>query len=60
MSKIHKNLWTVLNYTDVLFILVSGVTDCVSVSVTSLVDIQMGIVISAIELKVCITTARIK
>ena len=60
MNKIHKNLWTVLNYTDVLFILVSGVTGCVSVSVTSLVDIQIGIVISAIELKVCITTARIK
>ena len=60
MSKIHKNMWTVLNYTDGLFILVSGVTDCVPVSVTSLVDIPVGIVIFAIGRKVCITTARIK
>ena len=48
MSKKHEKGFTILNYTENFFILVSAITGCVSISAfTSLVGIPMGITSSA-------------
>ena len=61
MSKKHKNAYRVLNYIEYLFILISTVTGCVSVSAfASLVGIPIEITSSAIGLKICVITAGIK
>ena len=50
-----------LNYVEHLFILVSSVTGCVSISAfASLVCVPVGITSSAVGLKICSTTAGIK
>ena len=44
MSKKHKNVYKVLNYSEHLLILISTVTGCVSISnVASLVNVSIGI-----------------
>ena len=48
-----------MNYIEYLFILASAVTECVSIS-ASLVGIPVGIMNSAVELKICARTAGIK
>ena len=61
MSKKHKNVYRVLNYTEHLLILISTVTRYISISVfASLVVIPIGITSSAIGLKICLITAGIK
>ena len=61
MNKKHKNLFRVLNYIELLLILISTVTGCVFISVfTSFVDIPIGITSSAVGLKTCVITAEIK
>ena len=58
MSKKHKK---VLNYIEQLLILVSTVSGYVSISAfASLVSIFIGIMSSAIGLKICVITAAIK
>ena len=60
ISKKHKNIYRVLNYTDHLLILTWAITGCVFISAfASLVGILIGITSSAIELKNCVITARI-
>ena len=60
MSK-HKKVYRVLNYIKHLLIIISRVSGCVSISVfPSLVSITMGVVSSAIRLKICVITAGIK
>ena len=50
-----------MNYIDHSCIVVSTITGCVSISAfASLVDILIGITISAIRLKICVITAGIK
>ena len=50
-----------MNYTEHWFILVSTITGCVSISTfPSLVGIPVGITSSAVGLKICAITARIK
>ena len=61
MSKQNKNVCRVLNYLDQTLIVLSTVTGCASISAfASLVDIPIGIASSAIGLKMCVITARIK
>ena len=61
ISKKHKKIFRTLNQTDHLFILVSTVTGCVSVSpCTSLVSIPVGTANSATTMRVCTITAGIK
>ena len=61
MSKKHKNVYRVLNYTEHLLILISTVTRYISISMfASLVVIPIGITSSAIGLKICLITAGIK
>ena len=61
MSKQHKNVCRVLNYLDQTLIVISAVTGCASISAfASLVGIPIGITSSAIGLKMCVITARIK
>ena len=61
MSKQHKNVCRVLNYFDQTLIVISTVTGCSSISAfASLVGIPIGITSSAIGLKMCVITARIK
>ena len=61
MSKKHKNVCRVLNYTDHLLIVISTITECVSISAfTSLLGIPLGFTSSAIGLKTCAITAGIK
>ena len=60
MSKKHKNVYSVLNYVEHLLILIT-VTGCGSISVfASLVCIPIGIISSAIGLKICVITAETK
>ena len=59
MNKKHKKVCTALNYTDHLLILASTITGCIS-AFDSLINIPIGITGSAIELKICAITARIK
>ena len=61
MSKKYKKLCATLNYIEHFLILASTVTRCVSISsFASVVDIPIGITSSAIGLKICAITARIK
>ena len=61
MSKKHKKLCRVLNYTEHLLIVISTITGCVYISAfASLVGISVGITSSAIGVKICVITAGIK
>ena len=61
MSKKHTKVFRVLNYIDHSLIVISTITGCVSISVfASLVGIPIGIISSAIVLKMCVKTAGIK
>ena len=54
MSKKHKKVCTTLNYIEHFLILESTITGCVSISFfVSLIGIPIGIMISAIILKIC-------
>ena len=61
MNKKHKNRCTVLKYIDHLHIVISTITGYVFISAfTSLVGIPIGILGSAIGLKICPITTGIK
>ena len=61
MSNRHKNVFTVLNYVEHLFVLASAVTRCVSISAfVSFVGIPIGITSSAVGIKISAITAEIK
>ena len=61
MSKKHKKVCRVLNYMDHLFIVISTITGCVSISAfASLVGIPIGITSSGTGLKICAITVGIK
>ena len=61
MSKKHKKICTTLNYIEHFLILGSTITGYISISVFAfLVGIPIGIIISAIGLKVCAITAAIE
>ena len=61
MSKKHKKVCTTLNFIEYFLILVSTIAWCVSVfAFPFLVGTPLGIASSAIELKTCAITARIK
>ena len=61
MSKKHKKVCATLNYIEHLLILVSTISGCISISAfASLLGIPIEITSSAIELKICAITARVK
>ena len=61
MSKKHKKVCIILSYIDHSLIVISTITECVSISAfASLVGIPIGITSSTIGLKTCIITAGIK
>ena len=61
MSKKHKKVCRVLNDIEHLLILVSAVTECVSISAfASLVGILIGITCSTIGLKISVITTELK
>ena len=61
MSEKYKKTCKYLNYVEHLIILVSTVTDCVSISpFASLVWVPVGITSSAIRIKICATIREIK
>ena len=61
MSKKHKKVCTTLNYIEHFFILASAVTGCVSIfAFASLVGIPIGIISSAVGLKIYTITTVIK
>ena len=61
MSKNHKKVYRVSNYVEHFLIIISTVTGCVSISVfASVVGIPIGIMSSAIGLKICVLAAGIK
>ena len=61
MSKKHKKVCATLNYIEHLLILVSTINGCISISAfASLLGIPIEITSSAIELKICAITARVK
>ena len=61
MSEKHKKTGKYLNYVEHLIILVSTVTDCVSISAfASLVWVPVDITSSAIGIKICAPTGEIK
>ena len=61
MSKKQKKVCTTLNYIENLLILASAIVLCVSITdFVSLVGISIGIVISALGLKICAITAGTK
>ena len=61
MSKKYKKVYMALNYIEQLLVLASAVSRCVSISAfTSLVDIPVGIVSSAVVLKIGAITTGIK
>ena len=61
MSNKHKKVCIVLNYNDHLLIVVSTITGYVSISAFDfLVAIPVGITGSAVGLRICAITARIK
>ena len=61
MSNKYKKLCATLNYIEHFLILASTVTRCVSISsFASVVGIPIGMTSSAIGLKICAITARIK
>ena len=60
MTKKHKKVCRVLNYTEHLLHVISTIPRCVSISAfASLVGILIGITSSAIGLKICGITAGI-
>ena len=61
MSKKHKKVCATLNYIEHFLILPSTITGCISISTFAfLLDIPIGIMGSAIGLKMCATPAGIK
>ena len=61
ISKKHKKVCRVLNYTDHSFIVISTITGCISISAfASLVGIPIRIASSTIGLNICVITAGIK
>ena len=61
VSKKQKKVCTTSNYIENLLILASAIILCVSITdFVSLVGISIGIVISALGLKICAITAGIK
>ena len=61
MSKKYKKVYMALNYIEQLLVLASAVSRCVSISAfTSLVNIPIGIVSSAVVLKIGAITTGIK
>ena len=57
----RKKVCTALNYIKNFLILASTITGCVSISAfASLIGMPIGIMSSAIGLKICVTTAGIK
>ena len=61
ISKKHKKICTTVNYIEHFLILASTITGCFSISAfASLVGTPVGIMSSAIGLKICAITARIK
>ena len=61
MMKKHKRAFRLFNYIDNLLIAISTISGCVSISTfASLVGISIGIMISAIWLKICVIVAGIK
>ena len=61
MSKKHKKVCTTLNYIKNFLIFTSAVTGCIWISdFASLVSISVGIMSTAIGLKICAITVRIK
>ena len=61
MSKKHKKVCRVLNYTDHSLIGLSTIIECVSISAfASLVGTPIGIMSSATRLKICVITTEIK
>ena len=61
MSRKHKKVCTTLNYIEHFLILASTITGCISISAfASLIVIPMGIMSSAIGLRICTITTGIK
>ena len=61
MSRKHEKVCTTLSYTEHFFILASTITGCISISAfASLIVIPMGIMSSAIGLRICTITTGIK
>ena len=61
MRKNHKKVFTTLNYIEHLLVLVSAVTGFISISAfASLLGIPIGIMSSAIGLKICAIIAGMK
>ena len=61
IQETNWNIRKILNYIEHLLIAIFTITGCVSISAfTSLVGIPIGITSSAIGLKICVITARIK
>ena len=61
MSRKHKKVCTILNYTEHFLILASTITGCILISVfASIMGIPVGITSSAIGLNVCAVAAGIK
>ena len=61
MSEKYKKTYKYLDYVEHFLILVSTVSSCVSFSVfASLVAIPVGVISSAVGIKVCAITAGIK
>ena len=61
MSKRYKKTCKYLNYFEHLLILTSTVTGCVSIyAFASLVAIPLGIMSSAVGIKICAITAEIR
>ena len=61
MSKEHKKVCRILNYTEHSLIAISTSTGCVSISAfASLVGIPIGMASFTIGLKICVKTAAIK
>ena len=61
MIKKQKKVFVILKYIEILFILVSRVTGCVTISAFAfLICVLMGITSSTIGLKICVITAGIK
>ena len=61
MSKKHKKTCTIINYIEYFLILGFTITGCISISAfASLVDISIKVMSSAVGLKICAITARVK
>ena len=61
MGEKYKKTCKHLNYVEHLLILASTITNCVSIfAFASLVCVPVGIMSSAVGIKVCAITARIK